>query len=644
VLTSALLLHRATPVAPHLLQPRHDQPRASWTPALGAYPHLDGCRFRVWAPDARCVSVVFPHMAGEWAVSRNLARGPASHFEGWVAGVPVGTRYAYRIDDEAPLWPDPASRYQPDGVHGASAYVNPHLFEWSDHGWTGISLRDLTIYELHIGTFTPEGTFAAAESRLPYLQRLGISAIELMPVAAFPGAHNWGYDGVDLFAPASTYGTPDDLRHLVDAAHRIGLGVMLDVVYTHSGADGSYLSRFTPKYFASGRASPWGESINLDGPFSEHVRSFFIENALHWIHEYHLDGLRLDATHELHDRSARHFLAELTAVVKASTSRRVLITAEHARVDKTIIRPLSDGGYGLDAIWTDDLLHHLRRAVAGDNAGYFAGFSGAVRDIAQTLRDGWFSVGQPDPVAREPRSTDTPGLPAEQFIIAMQNHDQIGNRALGRRLHHDISLGVHRALSALLLLAPETPLLFMGQEWAASTPFCYFADHAPELGEAVTAGRRAEFAAFRAFADPDTRERIPDPQALVTFERSRLDWEEQHRQPHAGMLALYQRLLALRRAHPALNQHRGDMDAIAVDDATIVLRRSSTSGHQLALVVRLRGQGAVAAPPGCEWRTLMTTEDPEFDGDNPSRPVFDAHAHAISFPVPSAILLAMPAE
>jgi maltooligosyltrehalose trehalohydrolase len=530
-------------------------------------------------------------------------------FTGTFADVAAGDLYAYLLDGDGPF-PDPASRFQPQGVHGPSAVVDAGAFEWTDDGWRGRALEEAILYELHVGTFTGAGTFAAAAERLPDLADLGITVVELMPVADFPGSRNWGYDGASLFAPSRAYGTPDDLRRFVDAAHRLGLAVLLDVVYNHFGPDGAYASVFSPFYISTRHRSPWGAAVNLDGEGAAQVRAFFIENALHWLHEYRFDGLRLDATHGLIDDSPRHFVAELIAQVRTSvTDRRVLLMAEDERNFSTIVRPASDGGWGADAVWADDFHHQVRRFAAGDRDGYYEDFTGTIADLAETIRHGWFYRGQFSAHQGAPRGTDPAGLPLSRMVVCLQNHDQIGNRPFGRRLHHQIDPALYRALSALLVFVPETPLLFMGQEWAASSRFMFFTDHHEELGRLVTTGRREEFSRFEAFADPATRDRIPDPQALATFEHSRLIWEERDRPQHASVLALYRGLLALRRREPAL--HQGDVVVEELDDASLTVARGD-----LLLVLCTRGGRRVDAArrsggaADVTWQVVLTTDAP----------------------------------
>jgi maltooligosyltrehalose trehalohydrolase len=603
--------------------------------------------FHVWAPLRRRVDLVLDR--GLPSERRHpLTPVGDGTFTGTFADVSPGDLYAYRLDDEGPF-PDPASRFQPHGVHGPSAVVNPAAFGWSDHSWRGVPIEDAVLYELHVGTFTEAGTFAGVTERLPYLADLGVTIVELMPIADFPGSRNWGYDGVSLFAPSRAYGTPDDLRRLVETAHRLGLGVVLDVVYNHFGPDGAYGFLFSPLYSSTRHRSPWGAAVNLDGEGSDRVRAFFIENALHWLHEYHFDGLRLDATHGLIDDSPRHFVAELAARVRASLpDRQVLLIAEDERNLATIVRPHTEDGWGLDAVWADDFHHQARRLAAGDHDGYYEDFTGTIADLADTLRHGWFYQGQFSKHQGRPRGTDPSGIPAYRMIICIQNHDQIGNRPFGRRLNHQIELALFRALSALLLFAPETPLLFMGQEWAAGTPFLFFTDHHTDLGRLITEGRRNEFSRFEAFADPVSRARIPDPQAPSTFQHSKLAWDERMQPPHAGVLALYRALLRLRRTETALR--RCDrVDSVALDDASLaVIRRSDRETWMLALSTGTARQVSLepwrAAAPHGQWQVMLSTEEPRFvesgTAGEPSALTIDHHARLeLRFPRPASVIL-----
>jgi maltooligosyltrehalose trehalohydrolase len=579
--------------------------------------------FRVWAPAARRVDVVLYDAAGG-GTDHPLAAEGGGYFAGVVGGAGAGARYRYRLDG-GEAFPDPAAREQPDGVHGPSAVVDPDAFAWSDAAWPGLARDGLVLYELHVGTFTPEGTFDAAIARLDHVAALGATAVEVMPIAAFPGARNWGYDGVALYAPAAPYGGPAAFKRFVDAAHARGLGVVLDAVYNHFGPDGNYLYAVTGgRFFAGRRRTPWGDAIAYDGPDGAAVRDFVVQNALYWAHEYHVDGLRLDATHAIHDDSPVHVLREVAERLHALERPRVLI-AEDERNERRVVLPPSHGGLGLDGVWADDLHHQLRRLVAGDAEGYFRPFGGTVADVAATLERGWFFEGQD--AGGHARGTPAAGLPPRAFVHCIQNHDQVGNRALGDRVHHAVSPAAYRALSALLLLSPYTPLLWMGQEWAASTPFQYFTDHNPELGRLVTEGRRAEFAAFSAFSDPSARAHIPDPQDEATFRRSQLRWDEPARPPHAAVLALYRELLALRAAEPALRARDRAHFAVAAlagsaGGEALVLRRTAPSGDGLLVVVsfgasldhRLDAADATRAPEGSRWARVLSTEEARFGG------------------------------
>ena len=545
-------------------------------PSFGAIPSQDGVRFSVWAPQPRQIELVLHD--GRAAGTHPLARNDEGAHDTWVRGAAAGDRYGYALDGAPPL-PDPASRFQPDGVHGPSQIVDPCGFTWHDQRWRTRSALDLIVYELHVGTFTSAGTFASARERLPYLRDLGVTAIELMPVADFAGNRNWGYDGVALFAPSRAYGTPDDLRRLVDGAHAHGLSVILDVVYNHLGPEGAYLPRFSASYFTDRHHTPWGQAIDLDGPHSASVRRFIVDNACHWVREYHVDGLRLDATHALIDDSPKHIVQEIAESVRAEAGRHILVHAEDHRNLAEMIEDPAVGGWGLDGVWADDFHHVVRSMVAGDRHGYYADFAGHSRELATIIEDGWLYSGEHSVHMDKPRGTPSVRVPMHRFVVCVQNHDQVGNRAMGDRLHATIPPETWRAVSVLLLTAPMTPLLFMGQEWAASTPFQYFTDLSPDLGKLVTEGRRREFAQFPEFSDPVTWQRIPDPQAERTFADSRLRWEETSGEHHARCLALYRALLALRLEHQALRaSDRTAGCAVSPDDETIVVRRSENGG------------------------------------------------------------------
>jgi maltooligosyltrehalose trehalohydrolase len=558
-----------------------------------------------------------------------------------IDGIRAGQHYRYRIDGGSVL-PDPASRFQPLGVHGPSEVVDPASFTWTDAAWAGVAPEKMVIYELHTGTFSPAGSFAGIRGKLPYLHDLGVTAIEIMPVADFAGWRNWGYDGVALYAPSRAYGRPDDLRALVDDAHRIGLAVILDVVYNHLGPEGAYLPQVNPQYLVP-RQTPWGAAVNLGGPGSAGVRSFIIDNAIHWIREYHIDGLRLDATHALVDGDGEPFLREFSQAVRAASGRIVVLHAEDSRNLNQIVLSVSDRGWGFDAVWSDDFHHTVRSLVAGDRHGYYADFEGTTAELVTTLRQGWLFAGAPSAYLRKNRGTDPAAIPMERFIVCLQNHDQIGNRPLGNRLHHQVDAATWRAASVLLLTAPMIPLLFMGQEWSASTPFQFFTDLEPGLGRMVTDGRRHEFRDFPEFAALGARERIPDPQAATTFEASILQWDEQRSTSHSEVLALYRALLALRDREPALQASRDtSQDAWALDQDTIVIRRGA-HGRMFLVMARLRGEGEAVFEfagfdPGRD--VLLTTEDAGFASD--PRPLVIAEADGycrIRFSRPGAIVI-----
>ena len=615
-----------------------------WTdaPYFGAIPDEHGVQFRVMIGPKR--SGDSPHAelilhSGSARGTYELAPCRSDVFEIRIRDARAGDRYSYRLDGGEPR-PDPASRFQPYGVHGPSEIVDATSFAWRDAAWPKPQPRDRIVYELHVGTFTSEGTFQSARKCLPRLKELGVTVIELMPVADFPGERNWGYDGVCLYAPARPYGRPDDLRGFVDAAHDLGLRVILDVVYNHLGPEGAYLPEFNPRYLTSTQSTPWGDAINLDGPGSDVVRMFIIDNALHWLREYHLDGLRLDATHALIDERPPNLIAELADHARSAVPWPLVLYAEDHRNLSAIVEPRDVGGWGLDGVWADDFHHIVRRLVAGDSHGYYQDYRGTTDELARTIRQGWLYTGQRSKRTDSTRGTDPSQLPMRCSVVCLQNHDQIGNRACGDRLHHRIDAAGWRAASVLLLTSPMTPLLFMGQEWAASTPFLYFTDLADELGRAVTEGRRREFCNFPDFVDDKAAGGIPDPQDSATYARSKLRWDERDSEPHARHLALYSELLRLRAEHPTLQASdcRSGKAWAAGDDA-IVIRRSSDA-ETFVIVIRLRESGDVdyRASMGSAQRfdPVLSTEDPRFSADPMPTVIRDA---TIGFQRPGAVIL-----
>jgi maltooligosyltrehalose trehalohydrolase len=479
----------------------------------------------------------------------------------------VGWRYAYRIDGGLVV-PDPASRHNPDDAHGASALTDPQAFDWPDADWRGRPWHEAVIYELHVGCFTPEGSFAAVIDRLDDLVALGITAIELMPVADFPGRRGWGYDGVLLFAPDARYGSPDDLKRLVAAAHQRGLMVLLDVVYNHFGPDGNYLHAYAPAFFNPDVPTPWGAAINFDGEHSRTVRDFFLHNALYWVEEFHFDGLRVDAVHAMHDRSALHFADELSQVLRAGPGRDRavhVVLENHANDAARLQRDAAGRPLRADAQWNDDVHHALHVLATGETDGYYVDFAETPRQqFARALAEGFAYQGEPSAyMDGKPHGTPSAGLPPTAFVNSMQTHDQVGNRAFGDRIAQQAvqaiapgadggiepgGLDALNALTTCVLLSPAVPMLFMGEEYAASTPFQYFCDFEGDLARAVTEGRRAEFGRFKRFSDPALRSRIPDPNAESTFLNSKLQWDERSAGQHAKTLALYTALLRCRQA------------------------------------------------------------------------------------------------
>lgn len=620
---------------------------SGWAPSLGGwFEEEDEARFRVWAPEAETVDLRLE--SPEPARTIPMSREFQGYFSLRVGGLEAGDRYRYVVDGREPF-PDPASRWQPEGVHGASALVDARRYAWGDGGFLGVEHDDLVIYELHVGTFTEEGTFRAAAERLSRLQDLGISAIELMPVADFPGRRNWGYDGVNLFAPARCYGEPDDLRRLVDRAHRLGFAVLLDVVYNHLGPEGNYLAQFSESYYSEEKRTLWGPAINLDGEKSGPVRRYLVENAQMWVHEYHFDGFRLDATHHLFDESPRHLLAELSGAVRASVPERPIhLIAEDPRNLASIVQPEEEGGWGFDGVWSDDFHHELRRYLVGDDEGVFEDFRGALEDLARTINRGWLFCGAYSRYRGYDRGTDPEGIDPRRFVFCIQNHDRIGNRALGERLNHQVDGATYRAASALLLVCPQTPLLFMGQEWGATTPFLFFTDHPEELARQVREGRRREFRHYRAFSDPKSAEAIPDCQAESTFWACQLRWEEAEEESHVSMRRFYRAWLECRTEQKALREHGcGSHEARAVDGDTIAVRRVSSSGERLMFVARLRGAGRVALE-GLPWgeglynpeslHVLLSTEEQGF-APEPMAPRLDRDGRFLQFERPSGVLL-----
>lgn len=595
----------------------------------GATVTPDGVRYCVWSPLQALVTVEIHRKRDGSVHTLELIRAEQDRHMVTDPEGQAGDTYGFRLNG-GNLLPDPVSRAQAESVHGLSVVVDPTTYQWHDADWERPPFRDIVIYELHVGTFSPEGTFRGAIHRLPHLKELGITAIEIMPLADFPGAHNWGYDGVLLYAPARCYGPPDHLRELVDAAHAADIAVILDVVYNHFGPDGNYVASFSPSYFHSKHHTPWGNGLNFDAEGCAPVRDFFRNNPIYWMEEFHIDGFRFDAAHEIHDDSTPHILAEMSQAIH---QRGGYTVAEDPRNEVKLITEYKDGGVGLDGVWADDFHHAARVAETHEQHSYFEDFSGSVDDLLTVLRDGWLYSGQTSKVMGVPRGTSAGLLPPQRFIHCISNHDQVGNRAMGERLNHLISPEAYRVLSALLCLSPYTPMLFMGQEWAASTPFLFFTEHNLELGKLITEGRRKEFANFPGFADPALRETIPDPQDVHTFERSKLQWGEIPHDGHAKTLLLYRTCLKLRRENTAFRpiDRRGwRAEKMFTDAGGIFL-----GDYLIAFDVNGGSRGPL--PVNRRWEVILSTEEKRFGGSGAL--AWNGGTEGVYFPVPELLLL-----
>jgi maltooligosyltrehalose trehalohydrolase len=566
------------------------------TMPFGAEYRDDATAFRLWAPAATNVELL---LGGEGDDPMPLTPGGDGWFERRVDGARPGARYAFRIDGGI-IVPDPASRANPDGVHARSAVVDAAAHGWRDDAWRGRPWRDAVVYELHVGAFTPAGTFEAAIAHLDELVDLGITGIELMPVAAFPGKRNWGYDGVLPFAPAASYGTPDDLKRLVEAAHARGLMMLLDVVYNHFGPEGNYLHAYAPQFFNPAHQTPWGAAINFDGEASRTVRDFFVHNALYWLEEFHFDGLRLDAVHAIVDTSRPDFVTELALRVRERfAGRDVHLVLENDRNEARYLRRDGAGRPLLaTAQWNDDVHHALHVIATGERDGHYADYATTPAGcFGRALAEGFAFQGQPSGFRGGARRGEpSADLPPSAFVSFAQNHDQIGNRAFGERLPAQVDPELLRALTACILLAPQIPLLFMGEEFAASTPFLFFCDFGPELAAAVTHGRREEFARLARFADASARESIPDPNAEATFAASKLDWRCASTPAGAQWRAFCRHCLSVRRRHvvPML-ERMGHGGTFSVDDALLRVQWDAGDAGRLHLVANLGPESRAAA-------------------------------------------------
>ena len=580
--------------------------------------------FRVWAPKARQLDVVLETSAAKNAqrTFHPLNREEGGYFSG-SAEAGAGALYRFRVDQNEHFHPDPASRFQPDGPHGSSCIVDPAQFQWTDGTWRGRSLKGQVIYEMHIGTFTPQGTWQAAAGQLAELARIGITVIEMMPIADFPGKFGWGYDGVDLFAPMHLYGAPDDLRNFIDVAHSIGLAVILDVVYNHFGPDGNYIRVFSDDYFTSEHENDWGESINFDGPNSGPVREFFITNGRYWIDEFHFDGFRFDATQDINDETGEYIVGAIGRAARlAAGERSLILVAENEPQEAKMVRPRSEGGDDLDGLWNDDFHHSAIVALTGRNEAYFTDYLGAPQEFISAAKYGYLYQGQPYSWQDSQRGTPTFGLPPHAFVAFIENHDQISNSARGDRLRFETSPGRYRAMTALLLLGPWTPLLFQGQEFGASSPFMFFTDVGDAgMREAIRKGRFDFLKQFPSIANEETQKNLPSPSDPEVFARCKLDFAE--REGNREFYDLHTDLLKLRGEDSRFREQKpGGVDGAVLGAASFVLRYfAEEQGDRLLLVnfgkrqpLQPASEPLLAPPLGFEWETLWTSESFRYGG------------------------------
>jgi len=580
--------------------------------------------FRVWAPKAQSVDVVLEESAAK-NVPRTfhpLNREENGYFSG-SAAAGAGACYRFRVDGSEHFFPDPASRYQPDGPHGSSCVIDPFAFKWTDAKWRGRKLKGQIVYEMHIGTFTPEGTWKAAAEQLPELARIGITVVEMMPIADFPGQFGWGYDGVDLFAPTRLYGTPDDLRSFIDRAHALDLSVILDVVYNHFGPDGNYLRSFTDDFFISELKNDWGESINFDGKNSSGVREFFITNARYWIDEFHFDGFRFDATQDVHDRSDEYIIGAIGRAARAAAGKRsIILVAENEPQETKMVGPRSEGGDDLDGLWNDDFHHAAIVALTGRREAYCTDYLGAPQEFISAAKYGYLYQGQPYAWQEAPRGTPAFGVPPHAFVSFIENHDQVANTATGDRLHFLTSPGKYRAATALLLLGPWTPLLFQGQEFGASSPFMFFTDVGDSsMREGIRKGRFEFLAQFPSLATEEIQRQLPVPSDPKTFVRCKLDFAE--REKNKQFYDLHLDLIKLRREDSRFREQiPGGVDGAVLGPASFVLRFFATENDDRLLVVNFGNlqlfepapEPLLAPPLGFEWETLWSSESPRYGG------------------------------
>jgi maltooligosyltrehalose trehalohydrolase len=584
----------------------------------------DQTHFRVWAPKARGVDLVLEDGAGKnpQQTCHPLQAEEAGYFSGQ-ANAGADTRYWFRVNDH--LYPDPASRFQPGGPHGASRIIDPARFRWTDSHWPGISLKGQIIYEMHIGTFTRAGTWGAAAQQLEELARIGITVVEMMPVAEFPGKFGWGYDGVDLFAPSHLYGTPDDLRAFIDCAHSLGLGVILDVVYNHFGPDGNYLGAFSDDYLTRGNENEWGDAINFDGRNSGPVREFFITNGRYWIEEFHFDGFRFDALHAICDHSSEYIIGAVgRAAREAAGARSIILIAENDRQEAKMVRPRSEGGDNLDGMWNDDFHHGAVVALTNRKEAYFGDYRGAPQEFISAAKHGFLYQGQALSWRKALRGSSTFGIPSEAFVCFIENHDQIANTGPGERVRFQTSPARYRAMTALLLLGPWTPLLFQGEEFGASRPFMFFADLGDaSVREAIRKGRAQWLAPFLSLTEEEALRTLPAPDDPEVFACCKLDFSE--REKNQQLYDLHIDLLKLRREDSRFRQQKpGSIDGAVLGTKSFVLRYFSKEGDDRLVLVNFgerqelhpASEPLLAPLSGCRWEPLWTSESSRYGGED----------------------------
>ena len=606
-----------------------------------------GVHFRVWAPLRRKVEIVFQHPEeGEKQSTIPMIAEAGGYFSVFCREAGPGSLYLFRLDG-GDSFPDPASRFQPDGPHGPSCVIDPS-FPWTDTHWHGLRREGQVLYEMHVGTFARDGTWQRATEQLPALWDLGITAVEVMPVAEFPGRFGWGYDGVDLFAPTRLYGQPDDFRRFVDRAHDLGLGVIIDVVYNHLGPEGNYLKQYSEDYFTDRYQTEWGEPVNFDGANAGQVREFFLANTEYWVKEFHLDGLRLDATQSIFDSSSDHILACIAERARLAAGKRsILLIAENEPQHVKLVKSREQGGYGLDALWNDDFHHSAQVAVTGYDEAYYSEYRGTPQELISAVKWGYLYQGQRYFWQGKRRGTPTFGLRAENFISFIQNHDQVANSAWGTRIHQRTSPGVFRAVTALLLLSPATPMLFQGQEFAASTPFLYFADLQRDIAKDVRKGRVEFLKQFTNIASPEVVDSLDNPASVATFERSRLDLTE--REQHPQTYNLHRDLIRLRREDAVFSQSwKGTVEGAVLGPQGFVLRFFAAGDQRLLLInlsrdLRLRPapEPLLAPPEAMCWEVLWSSETPQYGGSGTPELETDeywripGHAAIVLRPAPS---------